>query len=182
MRERLSREKSVERFAGNGEIRRDRIARDGFVELGIERDGVFGINKLRIAIVDPDRIGFVAEQSFATDVFAKPILVSGLDRLNHLVPVRVVFREDLKWLAILPEEGVERLFRLDQAVGSDRAELLLIESSESPQAGHEKRCHNQKQKRDLGLDFHFLVTTSRASFQRRGSSPYQTAFSIYLFA
>src|SRR2546423_8941633 len=46
----------------------------------------------------------------------------------------------------------------------------MIKSTEGPEPGHENRHHGKEQKRDLGLDFHLTVTTSRCLLAGPGES------------
>ena len=161
---------------GNGIVA---VGRNRFVALGINRISALRVDQRGVTIVNPNRVRLVTEESFATDVFAKPFVVNCLDGLDHVVPGRVVIGEGFKRLAIFAKEIVESALGFGQPAGSDFAELFLVECAEGPEAGHENRYHRDQQKRDLGLDFHLNVTTSPCLLSGRGecrTSPYQTAF------
>src|SRR2546423_13546486 len=154
------------------------VARNRFVELGINRIGALRVDERPLTVVNPDVVRLVAEERFATDVIAKPFRIVCLNRLDHVVPGRVVIGQGFKRLAVFAKEIIEGALGFREPAGADFAELFLLECAEGPETGHENRYYCDKQKRDLGLDSHLNVTTSPCLLSGRGAwptSPCQTA-------
>ena len=73
--------------------------------------------------------------------------------MNGILPLKIV--------SIRPNPAQEEITVIVEAplgfnepAVSNFAELFLVECAEGPEAGHENRYYSDKQKRDLGLDFH----------------------------
>src|SRR5947209_5513277 len=154
------------------------VARNRFVELGINRIRALRVDERPLTIVNPNGVRLVTEEGLATDVVAKPFRVSCLNGLDHVIPGRVVIGQGFKRLAVFAKEIIEGALRFREPAGADFPELFLLEGAEGPEARHENRYYSDKQKRDLGLDFHLNVTTSPCLLSGWGAwptSPCQTA-------
>ena len=161
---RLFCEKLIERFGGQGKIRRldgASLFRFGLVQLGIDGNSIARIEEGPVWAVDPGRVCLVSLKAFVTHILVQPSEIPAPDRLDHGIPGRVVISEGFQRLAVLGQKSIEGAFGFDEPVHSDLTKLLLVEGAKGPEAGHENRHHRQEQKRDLGLDFHFYLTTSR---------------------